>query len=412
MKRIFLFILLLYFFVLKGADKTYAQGNWNNLSPSIDKMAWGGAAYDGKRYFYILGGYDENFNGSDRFHRYDIIKNKWEALSPSPYQMYSTKAMYADGNLYVIPGAVNGNSTRDFLRYEINNSSWSSLPNLPVGGVGEGGAAFDGNNYIYITGYTSGPFSSAEFERFYRYDINNNSWTQLTEPPFYSAHHLMLFDGEGRLYIVGGDTLWGNAQRPLVDLDKVQRFNLENQTWSILSSAPTKMHFNTGAYDDSGHFYITGGAATADEPYNHITFYRYTIANDTWERLTDTPEAMAANNGMWYELGSFIVTGGLNGNGQLSNALYRFKIEKSFFEEIAFLKQKIEEGQASGKIDQLGSSLTDKLDRTLELYNAGLITEAKKTLSAFINQVEAQQGKKIEAEFAEYLIKLAVYIFS
>jgi len=78
------------------------------------------------------------------------------------------------------------------------------------------------------------------------------------------------------------------------------------------------------------------------------------------------------------------------------------------------LKAEIEELGSEGEIDNqsIVRSLIAKLNVAQKLVDNGKIDQAKKILNAFINEVQAQSGKHITPEAADFLIESAEYILS
>jgi hypothetical protein len=78
------------------------------------------------------------------------------------------------------------------------------------------------------------------------------------------------------------------------------------------------------------------------------------------------------------------------------------------------LKDSVNRFYAEGKITDAGlrNSLLDKLSTAQAYLNAGNIKAATNALNAFINQVNAQTGKKITKDAAALLIADAKYVIA
>src|SRR3989344_1828925 len=320
MKKLFIVLLTLVLHLFFSAHKISAAGYWQLLTPSPDYMFFNGAAFDGQRYLYIIGGFNTDFSTSNRFQRYDTLVNTWEIMPPAPESMVSTKMLYINNALFVLPGTTGDNrsNSREFLEYDLATNSWSHLPNIPGSYASSGWAAYDGQNTIYAGTFSGGYFSGTQYEHIYKFDIPSSTWTEIPQPPLAAVYSLFLSDTVGRLYKIGGVPTIG----PFQVYKNVQRYDPLTNSWQQLNLAPEGIFEGAGTSDNNGHFYINAGYRD-DGNTQGSSFFKYTVDTDSWERLSDTPAPMANNIAVW-DGSSVLVTGGLTTNSVLANTLYRY----------------------------------------------------------------------------------------
>lgn len=165
-----------------------------------------------------------------------------------------SSSMIVGKYLYVM----RGNSDKAFWRYDISDNDWEELSDLPFPSYYGGDMVSDGqgNLYIIFGGYS---------KKFYKYDTNDGSWTQLPDllDTTWTGASIS-FDGTN-IYIARGNSttdFW--------------KFDIASNSWQ--SEAPIPAPLGSGAnlvYGRDGNFYLTRGA-------NSLTFYQYNIAGNSW----------------------------------------------------------------------------------------------------------------------------------
>ncbi|MEE9215921.1 MAG: kelch repeat-containing protein [Anaerolineales bacterium] len=119
----------------------------------------------------------------------------------------------------------------------------SEMPAVEIGGV------------AYIPGGFSGPLGTARFEA---YDIQQNSWQELSSMPA-ARHHLMASAHNGLLYVFGGSTSVGfNAT------STAWRYDPRTNSWEELPPMPEE-RMSGAAVTLEDTIYIMGGVGGSDQ---------------------------------------------------------------------------------------------------------------------------------------------------
>jgi len=237
---------------------------WSTKGVAPVQVYWGGGVVEGPA-GYIYGWRGSGFSS---FWRYDIAAGTWSDANATdaPQQLSYGASMIYDGDHYIY--AIKGNSDDTFMRYDTDSDTWDTLTNMDFGSptiqvnnlVYEGSdMAYDGDNIIYVTqGNTRSGFAS--------YDIQNNSWTQLTNLPAlaYNGAQIEYDSTSNSIYYLSG---W---DKPLFF-----KYNISTQSWSTLTDAPASIGWGAAMKNISGNLYILRGAATQ-------TFYKYNISKASW----------------------------------------------------------------------------------------------------------------------------------
>lgn len=291
----YIYILLCYSGTYKDFYK-YPFGTdaaWTNISAAPYPRANSGYpsfTYDGSNYIYSL---DNNSN--PYLYRYNISSPAWEQLTNSPLRTGNRGIIQHGGPnysdfLFMWRTPDQQNEAFDGFKYSISENKWDSPPHFnptsanPVtDGRGFSGyatcvsAKYRGKNYIYVQSYDYG--NSAYYRSFWQLDTDTGVWTQKAETPLIIYSN----DGGDMMYPGTGDYIYampGNGQTAF------WRYSIPNNTWEILNNTPATM--STGAClaysSNNGYIYATRGANTQ-------TVYRYYIQNNQW--ISDVPNVGA-----------------------------------------------------------------------------------------------------------------------
>lgn len=236
-------------------------------------VGYGGSlAWNGSDYLFALRG-----NNSTEFYRYTISTNTWMARTSTANSFQRGAAMVfipsgdycldAGGCLY----AMRGNNTAQFFKYELSDNSWTNVTTVPYY-VDYGGSLLYHGGYIYATrGYAS--------HNFLRYDITNDTWEYLSHMPsthYYGSSNSMVYDDSTDIiYLLRGYNEYSFYSYD-VRSDKWLNTGLPHDQSS------NGFYYAGITYDGSDTLYTTRGNNTTD-------FYKYTISSAQWERLMDSP---------------------------------------------------------------------------------------------------------------------------
>jgi hypothetical protein len=246
-------------FALKG-NKTsefysydVATGVWRSMpqfpvGPSGKPVNKSGAlCSDGERYIYATKG-----NGTLEFWRFDVVDNRWEQLPDVPAGAKELKG--GTGLAFVRRGdteevyCLKGSNTLEFYVYSVADNAWYPRAPAPLGSNGKkfkSGSALCGHQNERLFAI------KASVNEFYEYLIAEDRWIQKTSVPEYSSSGKrsrckdgcgLTSDGNNTLYaLVGGNR------------DFFYCYNVENNSWFELTPMPT---------GPSGKRVKAGGAVT------------------------------------------------------------------------------------------------------------------------------------------------------
>jgi uncharacterized repeat protein (TIGR01451 family) len=173
--------------------------------------------------------------------------------------------------------AFRGGNTKEFSKYSLTSSSWSSKAQ-PTNGIEKGGSlTATGTGVIYG--------SEGNSKIFYKYDITANTWSRLADVSDNfneggSIQYLKLTSsvGSGVTATAAGEyvyALLGNSNR-------FRRYNVAGNTWTTLANVPVTVKGGGALTTDGTNLYALQGDRKTG-------FYKYDIATNTWSQLANTP---------------------------------------------------------------------------------------------------------------------------
>ena len=184
-------------------------------------------------------------------------ENTWIEIVQAPKDITCGGGIsFHENALYIMAGG-----SKDFLKLDLNSDSWTTLANLPEV-VGHGAdMAFDGENYVYVTKGTSwgGLVGS---RKFLRYDINQNIWETLPDTPEDVGSQGSLCYADGFVYLRPG-TCYSTD---------FYRYSTDSQTWEkkasgrgvsppvLLAAGP----ICAMTYDETRYIYTIQGGSNID----------------------------------------------------------------------------------------------------------------------------------------------------
>ncbi len=248
----------------EGEIKLQPDGAWGPRAFKTPDVALGnqtGIASDGEN-IYVLSSNDNWFG------RYLPKENRWQRLANAPKFAYpGAQLVYLNGYLY----AVFGGYQKEFYRYSIALNQWERKANLPDLVYDGTSCATDGTNIFCLRGTWT--------QDFWMYSPSSNSWSVKASPPASIAQGAGLVFYNGNLYALRG-----------ANTTTKYRYNISANAWyttttggSPLTSAPASMYGNHTITIRNGEIYVA-------RDYNTNTFYKYSIASNSWTTLTTTPQ--------------------------------------------------------------------------------------------------------------------------
>ncbi len=287
-----------------------ANADFGNPNTSDGQRTSYGAdsIYDDRNNLYVVQG-----NLYPYFAKYSIAddagygesQNTWTPMPAAPIGFYQGGTLTFDGDHTIY--ALAGNTRMKFLKFDINTSEWSFLPDAPAT-ISYGASLKFYDGYIYTT-------RGGTYTTFYRYSTENNTW-ETPNRDFFGPHNvdgsvylpfangaLMADDGNGNVYLGRGgyDTTFG-------------KYNVDSGAFTSLSKLPMGAYNGASiVYDGTENtiYYIPGSGirarrsgADTKSPY----FYKYNIATNVWSEITsDRPLAQVwTGSSMTYDGSRYI----------------------------------------------------------------------------------------------------------
>ncbi|MEO0091675.1 MAG: choice-of-anchor J domain-containing protein [candidate division WOR-3 bacterium] len=241
----------------------------------------GGGAYSG---IYALTGNKANY-----FYYYDLVENQWHMKAPFPaYRIKPEKYTVGKGAALCNDGvntiyAVRGNKTNDFYKYDINNNSWTQLESIPLGARNKRLEGGTGLVFVRKSNELGEPhdyiylIKGSKTREMWIYDIETNTWS--LSPESVPAGP----SGKGVLY--GSATATDGYYIYLLKAkyNEFFRFYTTNNTWETRQSLPlpqVKAGALTYQCDNKPYIYAFRGGNTRD-------FLRYDISSNSWTKKED-----------------------------------------------------------------------------------------------------------------------------
>jgi hypothetical protein len=286
-------------------------------APQLNKWENASKIFPGvPTYGITVAGAGENIyiTNTSQFVRYNTTAGVWEALAlPGMFLNGSALCWNNDDYICALPGASYGDVTNPaehqykFRRYNISNNSWTNVADTPWH-QGPGNAlAFaevGGEKYIYaFIGTSSSSGSPHNVVQFWRYNIADDNWDENLTPNPYGA------DDGASLAWTGGDYIYAfpgayDEGLPKEEERHFLRYSISGDNWEEMAKTPYNAE---GGVDDGGSLaypgfgdYIYALKGGSDPPGGSVpadNFWRYSIPDDNWEILQPIPDGVGDNNG-------------------------------------------------------------------------------------------------------------------
>ena len=283
-----------------ASDK--GDGGWIPVTETPWTGGFGECVVSDGKYIYVM--MQRNAVSTTYFMRYDPASDTWEDLSENvpdvDFKNGLAMAYDYEGNFYVLAGSTyaDGADRVYFFKYNISTDTWIRLADTPhVQGAGDAitYSGYDGKIYAFIgRNKYSGDYEPPDgvYSVFARYDPNNDTWENLTFPPWPGTDDgaSLAWTGGKYIYALEGE-FYENT--PVTNF---ARYDIDNDTWENMSDIPAPDGVGDGGsllwigYYDSSYsdliFALDGNGCNETPGYN---FTVYHISTDTWEELEDLP---------------------------------------------------------------------------------------------------------------------------
>jgi len=169
---------------------------------------------------------------------------------------------------------------QDFWRYDPNQDSWSQLPNFP-GEPRQFAMSFENENYGYVIG---GQNSNTFFNDMWRFDPLNEVWQEMA--PFPGAAR-----AAGSIFTANGFAYLGTGRDNTEVFKDFWKYDIENDQWTQLSDFPGGLRFETNAFFQNGKGFLGLGRNENFEFQNDI--WTFDLLNEIWQEECDILEPLA-----------------------------------------------------------------------------------------------------------------------
>lgn len=245
------------------------------------------------------------------------IQSTWRILPSLSSPQADNTVMYVQvqGRSYIyMSGGYRGpNSSphydRNLYRYDILAAHWEQVPVERFPGMVNNAVAQDEQGRLFFTtGYSTESYAVTSL--LYMYQPADNTMLKITPPPPISIGFgaAILADQRGHLYITQGFLKSGDATQASTGW---YRYDIASGEWHILTSLPQGLGYVVLAQDDPSTLLLMGGSFDAGQKQQTNSIYRYTIAQDSWSKLSEkTPLPMSGVASCASGNGQLVIIGG------------------------------------------------------------------------------------------------------
>lgn len=272
--------------------------------------------------------------------------DNWTARSSAPVRGGYGEAIVGAGEYIYLIEQHSASESAHLYRYDPENNNWSDNLATPSNAFKNGTAlAWDNGNCIYALlggSYTDKDATGRHY--FYRYDIVDDSWQELEDTSSVNPHGQGAGDAMEWVHggVMGSDgtfiyaIIGSSIHKPA----KLGRYNIANNSWEVKRDPPAGV-------DDGCSLVWTGGKylyALRGEYYESSPlhdFWRYDLRNDSWAWLAPIPSepgGVGDGGSLVWSSGDYIyaLSGGAYDENFRRN-FYRYSISANSWERLADL---------------------------------------------------------------------------
>lgn len=185
-------------------------------------------------YFYVSNGFSVNSKYTGIIEKYDIEKDKWNVLTTSLIPKQFPSSAIIGNNLYVFNGDLADKTLNKKTEVvDVKTGKITFAADNPQPAHAAGTAVWKNN--IYVFGGKISPDSSIYSNKLFRYDPSDGTWTMLAS--MFEAKETKGIIVDGKLYLIGGYN--GKPS------DRIEMYDIETDTWKELSRLPFGISANS-----------------------------------------------------------------------------------------------------------------------------------------------------------------------
>ncbi len=290
MKKI---LLILFFLPLIGISQ-----NWQQLS---------NFPADGRHHPITFANNEHGFVISGSYltdaYKYDKINDTWTQLQdfPSTGRGYAYGVSIGDKAYLGFGSTSNGIYPTDWWEYDMINDSWTQKANFPGDGRNHP-AMIVVNDNIYMG---CGSNDNGNLGDWWEYNVTNNTWTQKTDLIGNNRHHPFYFGIGDYAYVgFGHGSVFGPGSNPSANsyiYNDFYRYNPNNDSWTQMSNFPGEARVAGTQFSYNNKGYVLSGDGDDHGPLDEGEFWEYNPTNDSWNQLPSHP-----GDAIWAP-GSFVI---------------------------------------------------------------------------------------------------------
>ena len=264
--------------------------------------------------------------------KYDKLNDTWTQLQDFPGQGRGYGYAVSIGNdAYVGFGSTdNGQFPTNWWKYDMLTDTWFQLSSF----IGDGRnhpAMVVVNNKIYVG---CGSNDNGNLGDWWEYDIIADSWSQKSDIIGYNRHHPFYFGIGDYAYVgFGHGSTFGPGSNPNSNnyiYNDFYRYNPQNNSWTQLSNFPSEARVAGTQFSYEGKGYILSGDGDDHNPLSYGEFWQYDPTNDSWTQLPSHPgDAIWAPGSFVIGCDAYFLLGENNNynNPILPIAMYKYKLD-------------------------------------------------------------------------------------
>lgn len=238
---------------------------WYNYTNN--HRTWGAAnittaTYDGNKYIYWLGASNDNWTNFSVLAKQNKETGETVYLAPPPVVGYSGSLGYLDGSVYYLPAK----GSRFFYVFDEPTQQWNRMADTPVAVSNPGATSLVQVNGMFYVSFGG--------QNYYRYEpsVNGGTWTKLANSPANIYNGSFIYKADTNvIYIISGN----NSRN-------FYRYNINNDSWTTLSLLPGAASYGSTMVLGNNTIYAQRGADSAQS-------YIYDIAANSWSIGNDGP---------------------------------------------------------------------------------------------------------------------------
>lgn len=240
-----------------------ANDSWTTLQsfPGVGRGYAIGDTWNDKA--YIGFGFGANNSYLQDLWEYDPSTGNWTELTPCPCaERVHPTFVIEDGLLFVGMGNndIDGNMN-DWWEYNIATDTWRQLPDLP-GPERHHPYMFSANGSVYTGfGHGNGPGTNV-YKDWYRWDIANETWTQMNDLPAEGRVAGTQFSIGDRGFVLSGD----GDNHGTMSTGEFWEYNYQNDSWTELPPHPGVSRWAPGSFTIGNVVYFMAGEIRSGNP--------------------------------------------------------------------------------------------------------------------------------------------------